>query len=755
MNAPDSSAGLVFRRYAGSLQVEIPDFAALVTTARTVRDALWVATACPTEGLTCDGRFLELIDTDHNKRVRVEELKAAIEWTVERFADTSDCDRATDVLSLDRLSGKATLLSATAALVLEVSGRPGGRTITLAEVRAADAALRKAAVNGDGIVAAESMPEALQALAKDVLTCFEPPTNRAGLPGITRDGLVEFEKRRVAALEHLGRRPSVMVWGDDSLGRAKRLLALRGRIDEFFLQCRLVASQPDLAERLRLSGDRIDGLLGDAEALQRSLGALPIARPNARAELVWSEVLRTPLWESVDELRRVVVEPAGRTGTSLSEAAWRELVAIAEAIVAWQATVDGDAVFALGDRLGSVAAADIEAIGALCDADLAYAERLGALEDLERLVLYQRWLLELGRNFISMPDLYHPKRMALFQRGTLVLAGREFSMAVSVPDHGLHSAVSGAANTCLAYVQVSTGRSEAPYEVAVPITAGTSKGIETGKRGIFRDHEGKEFDAVITSVVRQPVSILEAVLHPFTRIGAFIGSKIDAMGAAGDSAFDEKMQASWARGAQVTATAQQAGRDAAPAEAPAPAAASSAAPAGGGGAQMGGLLVGGGVAIAALGSSLAFVANQLREVTLLQVLQVIVAIFLAIALPVGVSAWFKLRRRNLAVVLEGSGWALNDRLLLTRDLGLLLTRRPARPRTSRIDRADQVAQALSLRRSDELEEDEAQFRWYHVVGLLFVFALLTSVWWGPALRARAASPAPAAAEGSASAGSGV
>jgi hypothetical protein len=50
----------------------------------------------------------------------------------------------------------------------------------------------------------------------------------------------------------------------------------------------------------------------------------------------------------------------------------------------------------------------------------------------------------------------------------------------------------------------------------------------------------------------------------------------------------------------------------------------------------------------------------------------------------------KLRRRNVAGLLEAGGWAMNERLLLRRELAPLFTRRPPRPPGSSLRWADEI-----------------------------------------------------------------
>ncbi|MCS6902084.1 MAG: hypothetical protein RMJ98_20900 [Myxococcales bacterium] len=222
------------------------------------------------------------------------------------------------------------------------------------------------------------------------------------------------------------------------------------------------------------------------------------------------------------------------------------------------------------------------------------------------------------------------------------MAGRLFTLAVHVPDRAAHAALASTHTMCLAYLTLERPGLSTPLEVVVPITSGTSAGISVGKRGIFYDRENQEYDATITQVVSNPVSLWEAMTSPFARIGKFLSSKVQSFGESGDKAMESTL-----------ATASTS---------PSPSTASTAS-------SLGGTIAAGGLAFAAVGSAIAFIVNQFRALTLLDLLRATLTILLIIMIPAGVLGWWRLRQRNLAVLLEGSGWALNDRLLLTRSLG--------------------------------------------------------------------------------------
>lgn len=94
----------------------------------------------------------------------------------------------------------------------------------------------------------------------------------------------------------------------------------------------------------------------------------------------------------------------------------------------------------------------------------------------------------------------------------------------------------------------------------------------------------------------------------------------------------------------------------------------------------GGLLMGGGVAIAALGSAFAYITKTLAGVEGYKIVIGVVVAILAVLLPTSLIGLIKLRRRNLSAILEGSGWAVNARMRLTFRQGRFFTQRPRYPR---------------------------------------------------------------------------
>jgi hypothetical protein len=88
---------------------------------------------------------------------------------------------------------------------------------------------------------------------------------------------------------------------------------------------------------------------------------------------------------------------------------------------------------------------------------------------------------------------------------------------------------------------------------------------------------------------------------------------------------------------------------------------------------LGGILAGGGLAFAALSSSLAFITTSLGKVDKINFLYTGAGFLTLIILPSLIIVGRKLRRRDLALLLDASGWAINPRIRLTRALSRRLT----------------------------------------------------------------------------------
>lgn len=192
-------------------------------------------------------------------------------------------------------------------------------------------------------------------------------------------------------------------------------------------------------------------------------------------------------------------------------------------------------------------------------ADLAVAPRIGACEQLLKLILFQRYLLEFLNNFVNLSQLFTPGTSSLLQAGMLVMDGRNFTLVSIVKNVAEHKAIVKLSDICVIYLDASTGKPDAQktMKLAVAVTSGNIRNLFINKHGIFFSADGELWDAKIIDLVQQPVSISEALRMPFYKFGEFIGNQADRFFSARSQEAQKQLETNF-NAAATAATAPQA-----------------------------------------------------------------------------------------------------------------------------------------------------------------------------------------------------
>ena len=69
-----------------------------------------------------------------------------------------------------------------------------------------------------------------------------------------------------------------------------------------------------------------------------------------------------------------------------------------------------------------------------------------------------------------------------------------------------------------------TGKS---FPIAAVLTDGDVAGLRPGKNAIFYDRDNVQYDAVVTSIVDNPISIRQAFWAPYKKVAKWISDKVD------------------------------------------------------------------------------------------------------------------------------------------------------------------------------------------------------------------------------------
>ncbi len=675
----------VFQRYGRSYQ-PVVDSAASLRAAADLDAALWLATVAPVEALRADPALLRCLDADGDGRIRVGEFKEAIRWLFSRLSDPSGVDEASTTLRISALHGEDPAGQALRDVLERIrAGRPepGPESVTIEETRKIIRSIEARPAGSIGVIVPDAASdEEIRVFLEAILKTTGGGDAGGGRKGVGRADLDRFE---TAASDYLawherGRLPEgsktteIRPLGVDTERAAAAIGCVREKIDEYFTLCEAVA----LGEVLRCEvwPARLDGLpsmLAGAGEFRELMERSPVAEPRPDRILELDGPLN-PYYEPVlSAFHTEAAQPLlGHPVARLSDADWRQIKARIQPFLNWQDSRKGVDVAPLGVAWLQACLSDGRAgrVREMIEESLSSGIVLDHVRSAEKLALLQGGLLALANNFICCPDLYHCSRRALFEEGTLIMDGRRFNLAVRVLDRAEHLRSTEKGAMFVLYLQLDHAPSGRTREVAVPVTYGTQGLLEVGKRGVFEDVEGTQWMARVVHLLDRPVSLREAVIEPFVRLGRAITGRIEAI----TSAAEKRMEQA---GTEAVSTVHDTTVGAAPRPAAAPAAPAQPA-------QLGGALAGGGIALAALGGSMAFMTRTLAGLRWWQVFAGFGGIILAVLVPTIVIAAIRLRSRDLSVLLEGSGWAINARMRLSREQSRQFTRRPPYPSGSRL-----------------------------------------------------------------------
>lgn len=291
---------------------------------------------------------------------------------------------------------------------------------------------------------------------------------------------------------------------------------------------------------------------------------------------------------------------------------------------------------------------------------------------LEKLLLLSRDFCTLLRNFISFQDFYAKRGKALlgrgadnetpwaiFQAGTLIIDQRACNLCLRVEDIAKHNTQAPESGMFLIYCQCTHHTSGQKMQIVAAMTIGDIRNLKVGKNALFYDRQGRDWEAEVIKIIDNPISIGQAFWSPYRKLGEWVSGLINKSAA-------EKEKKAFADMTTKLQTTPIAG-GAAPAAAPAQPFDI---------AKFAGIFAAIGMAIGALGT---FLTQLLAEVKGIAhygwwaIPTLIICILLVISGPSMILAWMKLRKRNLAPLLNANGWAINADAIISVLFGNTLT----------------------------------------------------------------------------------
>lgn len=664
---------------------------------------LWVALACPVEGVEFDPVTLALIDTDKDGRIRPPELIAACEWACARLADPEQLVRGGDSLTLDMLAPERPESQPLRDEAHEWLGPAAD--VRLREVMERRQAMAERPFNGDGLVTPQAAEDpALKTFIEVVAKAQAGRPDRSGEVGVGReelDAFITHVQTLKAWHQRPGSEPALAPLGEHSLAAARAVHAVREKVDDFFTRCRLAAYDPLAVPALNPTAATYQSL--PAQALheqEAAISALPLATVAPGASLPLAGSGLNPAWAGpIHRLWRDALEPwrawSGRGGQAFPPAhldalEWAALIERLAPCLHWLQEQPGDPLrdSPLADLEAWLAPDLHEALRVLIAQDEAAGPQFERMADLEKLLRFQRDLFKLLRNFVSFIDFYR-REPAIFQAGRLYLDARSCDLTLRVPDPTRHASLAGMAKTCLAYCECR--REGRKMNIVAAFTAGDVDFLFVGRNGVFYDRQGHDWDATIARLIENPTSIGQAFFSPYKKFLRMVEEQVAKRAAASDAAAQGRM-GQWATKAAQVGAAPAATGVAAPAPAPAANTASPAAAALQGRGRFDvGTIAALGVALGSLSTVLVAVFGKFVDLGW-WIPAALLGIVLAISGPSMLIAWLKLRQRSLGPLLDASGWAINGRMRVNMRLGASLSRSAHLPAQARLSRKDPFAE---------------------------------------------------------------
>ena len=661
-----------FFRIGGLDQVAIETGADLLAL-KHLDQKLWVALSCPVKGLELDEKTLALIDTDKDGRIRAPELLAAIDWAAPYLADIGVLLKGNHTLALAAFNtatpeGKAVLTSA--RRILASLGKPEATEISLAEAIDTVRLFSTTKFNGDGIITPDSAPDdTLKLIIADIVAALGGLTDRSGGSGIDQGRIDSFfaDATAFAAWSEKGFSPDILALGAGTAAALAAVQAVRVKVDDYFSRTRLAAYDARaLAALNRSESDYLALAAQDMSITAQEVSGFPLARIAVGQPLPLTTAVN-PAWaDALATLHRDAVTPVfGADKTTLAETEWTALKSKVAAYETWTAAKAGASVEKLGlDRVKAILASTETlqpALTTLVAQDKALDPEFTAIASVEKLLRFSRDFRALLNNFVNFFDFYSPEQPAIFQAGTLYLDSRstEFCIKVATP-----SPLAAMSKAYIAYCDCKRIGGE-PMKIAACFTQGDSDYLFVGRNGIFYDRQGQDWDATITSIADNPISIRQAFLSPYKKFIRMIEEQIAKRAAAADAEATNKL----ATTANSTVNADKKAK-------PEPTKIDI------------GTVAAMGVAVGAIGGALGAIATNLAGLAFWQLPLVLGALCAAISGPSMLIAWLKLRQRNLGPILEGNGWAINGRVKINIPFGTKLTERAILPANAKRDLTD-------------------------------------------------------------------
>ena len=650
-----------FSNIGGSSRVRIKsgeDIAHL----RELDPTMWTVLSCPVQGLEIDQASLACIDTDGDGKIRVNDVVKTAEWAVSALSNADKLLEGASSISISDFNAETETgrkLASSAREILQNLGREGD-VISLSDTADRVAIFAGTKFNGDGVIieAAAENDEEKAAIAA-IKATLGSVKDRSGEDGVNAELIEAFYKALAEYSAWCAAKPK-LPYGDDTEAVLSAYQALDAKARDFFVRSKVAAFSPDNAARLDVQTAWIEAIAGsDLSAKLDEIAAYPLAGITGKAEIPVDAAIN-PAWSAhFASLTKLAVSEGV---AAVDEPLWNEIGAKLSPYITWKAAKAGAAVESLGlEAVNSFLSADRkQALLDLVAKDLALKEEAENIDNVDKFLHVYRDFYRLLKNFVTLEDFYSKDKnvKAVFQSGTLIIDQRACRFCMNVADMAKHNTMAPASGMYLVYCDCTTKTKPGKITIVAAVTVGDIGDLAVGKNAVYYDNQGLEWDAVITKIIDNPISISQSFWSPYRRMADAVQNLINKSAAEKD--------AKLMKDATDKINAAPAAAPASPDAKPAPAQPFDIA-------KFAGIFAAIGMAFGMIGSALASLVKGFVALSWWQVILAFVGILLVISGPAMVLAWMKLRKRNIAPLLNANGWAVNASAKISIAFGETLT----------------------------------------------------------------------------------
>ena len=246
---------------------------------------------------------------------------------------------------------------------------------------------------------------------------------------------------------------------------------------------------------------------------------------------------------------------------------------------------------------------------------------------------------------------------------------RSCDLCLDVQDVGKHSVMAALSGSFIAYCECVRKATGEKRIIAAVFSNGDSDHLMVGRNGIFYDRKEQDWDATITKIISNPISLREAFWSPYKKLIRMLEEMAAKRALAGEAESHSLMQGVFSSNAPAAQKPEAKKFELGPM---------------GTVAAISFVMAGfGALVTTVIGKTIALLSLPFWKLCF-----GVGCLMLVISCPPMIIAWLKLRKRNLGPLLDASGWAVNVRPGINVAFGASLTKIasfPSNPNLSRLD----------------------------------------------------------------------